>query len=248
MRRWPPVYAFVLWETARGEQDRILADLHRTFRVLQEVEVTWTPDDTFARSLTRMYGDALPPGSDKERHGGTGPFLLVVVEDRRPRLRPRRTGRGRRVVNARVYDARLRYRQWTGGGYRVHASDSVAETERNLVLLLGEGLDAVRRQGRSAGRRQAGDLAGTHGWADREQLLVALAAYGAVPHGPQREGRLEVLAPDAWWAEHVAGGTELRPGVRQVQVAGQPLELAVVQTPPLHARAARALAGAVGRR
>ena len=237
MHRRPPVYVFVLWETAREEEDRILADLHRTFRVLGEVEVTWTADETFARSLTRMYGDALPPGSEKEQHGGTGPFLLVLVEDRRPRMRPRHTGRGRRVVNARVYDARLRYRSWTGGGYRVHASDSVAETERNLVLLLGEGLDAVRRRAPGQVRGAAGDLAGTHGWASREQLLTALRAYGARPRGAQDEGRMSVLATDAWWAEHVAGGTEVAPGVRQLQVAGRSLELVVEQRPSGPARA-----------
>lgn len=244
MRRWPPVYVFVLWETARAQEARILADLRRTFRVLGEVEVTWTPDDTFARSLTRMYGDALPPGSDKEQHGGTGPFLLVVVEDPRPQPRPRRTSRGRRVVNARVLDARHRYRSWTGGGYRVHASDRVAETERNLVLLLGEGVDAVRRRGGGPGRRTAGDPAGTHGWASREQLLGALRAYGATPEGEQTEHRMSVVAEDVWWAEHVAGGTEVRPGIREVSVAGRPVELAIAQ---LSSRRARVLA-AVRRR
>lgn len=247
MRRWPPVYAFVLWETARGEEERILADLRRTFRVLDEVEVTWTPDDTFARSLTRMYGDALPPGSDKERHGGTGPFLLVVAEDSRPQLRPRHTSRGRRVVNARVLDARHRYRSWTGGGYRVHASDSVAETERNLWLLLGEGVDAIPRRGAGQSRRAAGDPAGTHGWPSREQLLGALRAYGAVPHGEQTEQRVRVLASDAWWAEHIAGGTEAGPGMREVQVAGRLLELVIEQRPSLRARASAAVRAATSR-
>jgi hypothetical protein len=245
VRRWPPVYAFVLWETARDQEARILTDLSRTFRVLGLVEVTWTPDHTFARSLTRMYGDALPPGSDKEQHGGTGPFMLVVVEDRRPRLRPRHTARGRRLVNARVYDARLRYREWTGGGYRVHASDSVTETQRNLVLLLGEGVDAIRRTGTAPARRAVGDAAGTHGWASREQLLTALAAYGAVPSGPQTDQCVTVLASDVWWAEHVAGGTEVRPGARQVSVAGSSLEVVIRERPRRPVRALRAVTGAV---
>ena len=84
--------------------------------------------ETFARNLSRMYGDDLPPNSAKELHCGNGPFLVAVVEDLRPRYRLRRTNRGLRILNSAVFDARRRYRRWTDGGYKVHASDSVAET------------------------------------------------------------------------------------------------------------------------
>ena len=127
-------YVFILWSQARREERRILADLHARFAVLDMVEVVWTQGDTFARSLTRMYGSALPPGSDKELHCGDGPFLVVVVEDSHPRRRPRRTNHGVRLLNSAVIDARQRYRNWTGGGYRVHASDSVEDADHPLVV------------------------------------------------------------------------------------------------------------------
>jgi hypothetical protein len=246
LRRRPPVYVFVIWSQARHLERRILDDLAEHFTVLDVVEVTWSTDDRFARSLTRMYGDALPPGSDKEVHCGNGPFLLVVVQDRRPRFRPRRTGRGHRLLNSRVYDARLRYREWTGGGYRVHASDSVEETERNLVLMLGVGIPEISARERSGGdvaRRHARDPVGTDGWDSVDQLLRVLAPYGVRPAAGHANGDLSVLATDVWWAEHIAGGHEVGPGVREVAVAGQPRRLTVLQQPTLLVRAWNALTG-----
>lgn len=238
------------------QEGRILADLAAHFTVLDVLEVTWTPDETFSRNLSRMYGDALPPGSDKEVHCGTGPCLAVVVQDRRPRFGLRRTGRGRQVLNSSVFDARLRYRRWTGGGYRVHASDSTAETERNLVLLFGAGTADFhsRRPSRDGARVHATDPVGTHGWASLDQLLLALEPYGARPASrpgtqarPGAGARLSLVASDVWWAERIAGGRELGPGVREVEVAGKPLELTIHAQPARPVRAADALLGWVRR-
>ncbi len=239
-----PRYVFVVWSEARAQERRILEDLATRFRVLDVVEVTWTPDERFARSLTRMYGDALPPGSDKELHCGTGPFLAVVVEDTRPRFGLRRTGRGRRVLNTNVYDARLRYRRWTGGGYRVHASDSMLETERNLVLIFGRGaydFEAAHSPAR-APREHVGDPEGTEGWSSQAQLQRALAAYGTQPLREQRLVEpLEFVSSNVWWAEHIAGGREVGPGLREVLVDGRPVRLRLRQRPSLAVRAATAL-------
>jgi hypothetical protein len=244
------VYLFVVWSEAREQEDRILTDLGSRFRVLDVVEVTWTADETFARSLTRMYGDALPPGSDKELHCGTGPFLAVVVEDPRPRFRVRHTSRGRRLLNAAVFDARHRYRAWTGSGYRVHASDCVAETERNLVLLFGEGVAelAARARSRPPVRRHAGDPVGTSGWDSVEQLRRALGAYGATVLRASDGAGLTAAADDAWWAEHIAGGTPIGEDVREVLVAGEPVRLRITQRPQAPVRAVNAVLERVLRR
>lgn len=249
-RRPPEVHVFVIWSQARSQERRILADLADRFAVVEVVEVRWTQGELFARNLTRMYGDALPQGSDKEQHCGSGPFLVVVVEDDHPRYGWRPTSRGRRWLNTGVFDARQRYRDWTGGGYRVHASDSETETERNLALLLGESPAAVRAR-RPADRPRAeellaaarshdADVAGTDGWSSVEQLRLALHSVGAhvFATGPDR---LRVLATDLWWAEHVAGGVERRPGVRTVQVAGAPVELVLEEDDRAWPRRLRAL-------
>lgn len=232
----PRVYLFVLWSNARADQDRILTDLASRFTLLEVVEVVWSTDNTFARNLTRMYGDALPPGSDKETHCGNGPFLAVVVEDMRPRFQIRHTGRGVKFQNSSVFDARRRYRTWTGGGYRVHASDSASETERNLVLILGKRTAEFigGRPAADALRRHEADPIGTDGWTSVEQLLLALEVYGGELTGRSNAG-LTVRARDLWWAEHIAGGRELSPGVWEVRVAEQPLMLTLVEKPPTRA-------------
>src|SRR5262249_15332890 len=153
----------------------ILSDLTREFEVLEVVEVSWTPSE-FGRNLTRFYGEALPSGSEKEEHCGTGPFLVVVVRDRQPRLELRRLGRGARVIDARVLAAKERYRAWTGGGHRVHATLDPHEFAHDLFLLFGRlpsRYDETRSWKGGAGSWRH-DLMGARGWASLEELLAAL--------------------------------------------------------------------------
>jgi hypothetical protein len=240
-RCWPPIHLFLLWSSARPEEGRILADIAARFRVLDLIEVTWTLGETFARSLSRMYGDDLPPHSAKELHCGSGPFLVAIVEDTQPRYRVRRTNGGLRVLNSSVFDARRRYRAWTNGGYKVHASDSVAETERNLALLLGERAEQFRDRRASVDgplRRVNADPVGTDGWASLEQLKLALETHGA-RMARETDGLRSacVTASDVWWIELIVGGQELVPGVREVCVAGQPMLLTLQESLPARTRA-----------
>lgn len=237
----PPIHLFLLWSAARSEEDRILTDIAARFRVLDLMEVTWTLGETFARSLSRMYGDDLPPNSAKELHCGSGPFLVAVVEDAQPRYRLRRTNRGLRFLNSSVFDARRRYRMWTDGGYKVHASDSVAETERNLALLLGERPEQFRDRRATVehpGRRIDADPVGTDGWASLEQLKVALETHGArLARQTDGSRSVRVTASDLWWIELIVGGREVVPGVREVSVAGQPMRLILQESLPARTRA-----------
>lgn len=225
------MYLFLLWSEARREEGRILADIAAHFTILDLVEVAWTPDETFARSLSRMYGDDLPPNSDKEVHCGTGPFLVAVVEDQRPSYRVRRTNRGPKLLNSSVFDARRRYRQWTGGGHRVHASDSMGETRRNLALLFGKRVEDFRGRRAVVGeaiRRVDADLVGTDGWASLEQLELALQVHGGrvMPRSADSD-RVQVVASDLWWMRLIAGGREIEPGILDVRVGGKAVELAL---------------------
>jgi hypothetical protein len=240
----PEVHLFVLWSEARHAEARIVDDLSRRFRVLDQVEVVWS-EVAFAGNLTRFYGSALPAGSEKERHCGTGPMLVVVVEDPQPRYRPRRVGGGHRWVNTAVIDARSRYRDWTGRGFRVHASEHQREADRDLVLLFGRPgshfLGATPPRG--SPRRHERDLIGTHGWRDISELLLALevtAGRRILTDAP--DGDLVLEVGDLWWAEHVAGGTDLGDGRREVRVDGRPFTLRLVES---RARPARSIMGRV---
>ena len=236
----PPVHLFVLWSYARELEAAIVEDVRSRFDVLDEAEIAWTQGPGFAQNLSRFYGSDLPPGSEKELHCGDGPLLLLVVLDRHPRYRLRRTKRGARVLNTSVVDARQRYRDWTGGGHKVHASDSVAETRRNHALLLGLPVPDLRRprppHGEAPRRRLDTDLAGADGWDSLDQLWLALRTHGArglrsSPH------RVTVWAADVWEVSLVAGGTETGPGRRSVRVADELVTVVVHEDPIRPARA-----------
>jgi hypothetical protein len=231
----PEPALFLIWSRARAHERRIMADIANHFVIREVVEVTWSADETFAANLNRFYGDVLPPGSDKEADCGTGPFLVVVVEDPRPRYRVRRTSHGPRYLNSNVVDARRRYREWAGG-YRVHASDGPQEFRRNMTLLFGG------RAGECSGTSWSGDVTtwrsdpvGTHGWTSVEDLLDVLAAYGARPVGEAGES-VTVAAPNAWWVGVVAGGHESCPGVRQARVGDREVRLSIFECAADHPR------------
>ena len=40
-----------------------------------------------------------------------------------------------------VFDKKQQYREWTGGGHRIHASDDEWETNKDLTLLLGQNIE-----------------------------------------------------------------------------------------------------------
>ncbi len=57
-----------------------------------------------------------------------------------------------RYVNVRMFDAKQRYRDWNGGGHRVHSTIEAKETDHNLFFILGERAPCIEmnRKGRGA--------------------------------------------------------------------------------------------------
>jgi ABC-type polysaccharide/polyol phosphate export permease len=237
------VHVFVLWSNARPLQDRILADLGRRFTVLDVTELAWQAD-RFSESLTCFYGTALPPGSDKERTCGTGPPLAIVVEDRDPRYGLRRTTRGLARVNVRTFGAKRRYRRWTGGSHRVHATQDQREAERDLYLLVGRRPSSYATTSWDGSiRTEPGELFGADGWGSVGELCTAfelslpyvLLGDAALLKGREEEAeRLVVLADERWEPAMVARGMPLDDADdtrrRLVNVDGRPLVCEFMET------------------
>ena len=133
------IHLIVLWEKARVQEARILADVVRHVDIVAQVELAWpgAPVDCYGR----FYGAKLQEAEGKVAICGGGPFLLLVVRDRRPRYGWRETSRGGERVNLRLFAMKARYRAWTGGGHRVHTTNSPAETRRDIFLLTGRTLE-----------------------------------------------------------------------------------------------------------
>jgi hypothetical protein len=228
----PEIHAFLLWANALPRFDDILADIRSRFALVDVVRIEWSRD-AFARNLTRFYGQSLEVGSEKELHCGNGPFVVVVVEDPEPTYAWRRTTRGRARVNVRMFEAKKRYRRWTGGGHRVHSTVTPREADRDLFLLLG-----LRSADLADGRRWDGgtssqhrDLLGAGGWESLDQLLTAIelvVGYVALVSAlaPVRaEEAPRLLVDDRWWAAQIAMSSDRPADDVLAPVAGTELRL-----------------------
>ena len=173
----PEVHLFILWEKARSHEKEILEDIKANFSVLRIYEVTWS-NSKFPENLSRFYGTSLPPNSRKEQHCGTGPFLAVVVEDVSPLYEVRTTTKGDQRVNTKLFESKALHREWTGGGHRVHGSNSVVEADHNLTMLFGKNAEDLRKE---IGNKPSAkivpltkDLEGSEGWRDLPHLFYVL--------------------------------------------------------------------------
>lgn len=171
------LHLVIVWNRARYKQDEILADIKKKFKILNCYEIEWS-DTCVANNFTRFYGVNLPNGSFKEVESGRGKFLLLTLLDENPVYETRKTSRGEEIVNSNMFDAKMLYRSWTGGGHKIHATNSIQETNHDLTLLLGVSYDDYLK---SAPMEWDGnikefkrDLAGAWGWKSLQEFFYVL--------------------------------------------------------------------------
>lgn len=177
----PDLHLFILWEHARTHEAEILADLEASFVVRDSWEIAWSPEE-FAHNLTRFYGTLLPAGSGKEEHVGTGAFRLVIVEDPSPAYGFVSTTNGVLLANTNVFAAKGRYRAITGGGHKVHATNSPREFEHDHTLIFGCNTEDYLAGSRPSFAPDVStspvsiDVTGAKGWASLHHLFYVLNA------------------------------------------------------------------------
>lgn len=171
----PEIHIFIIWEKARVVQDRILDDIALHFSILKTYEITWTPS-LVASNFTRFCGTRLGNNLQyKIDDCGIGEFLVVIVRDNDPIYENKRTFHGPADVNIKMFEAKQRYREWTGGGIRVHATDNTIETNHDLTLLIGKNADDfVATCKDSKVEKLHRDLEGANGWVSIQQLFYVL--------------------------------------------------------------------------
>jgi len=76
----------------------------------------------------------------KAKYCGIGSFYLIVFKDTKPEYKERSTSSGNREVNINIFDLKQEFRTLTGGGHKIHATDSQKETNKDLCLLLGKNI------------------------------------------------------------------------------------------------------------
>lgn len=168
---------FIIWSNARFAEKKIIDDIKKKFKVLKIHEVIWEKSN-FSNNLTRFYGENLPKGSNKERTCGNDSFLLITVIDNDPIYRERKTSKGIKIVNTKMFDSKEMYRQWTGGGHRVHATNGRMEFKHDIVLLTGLSADDYYRTYKDnllkESMKQITSMVGEQGWSSLKQLLYVL--------------------------------------------------------------------------
>ncbi len=162
------------------------------YEVLGEYLINWGKED-FSENLTRFHGEHLPPNSRKEKHCGNGEFLLVVFLDKNPAYGCVDTSRGSEYVNSNVFSLKEKYRRMTGGGHKVHTTNSPEEAAHDLALLLGVGCEEYLQKKRthvSVVRESIRSFAGggEKGWDNLEQLFsgARFIRYGRVYQGGRK--------------------------------------------------------------
>lgn len=171
------LFLYIIWNNAYSHKERIIADLSEDFEVIKIIEVTWSEEE-FTNNLNRFYGQKLPKNSFKEKACGIGPFTLIVIKDNSPKYEGRMTTRGvEELVNINTFDKKMLYREWTklpSGNNCLHGTNSIEETEHDLVLLTGyspvdfiENLDNIPDT-------LSQDIVGSKGWKDLKELFYVL--------------------------------------------------------------------------
>ena len=175
MAKTSELHLMIIWKNALYKKNKILEDLKQQFTIRNMFNIKWT-DENYSDNLSRFYGTSLPAGSGKEEHCGKGTFLLIIFEDKNPQYDYRMTSHGKSYVNTNVFDKKTLYRNWTGGGHKIHATDNTYEFNHDITLLLGvNALDfknSFKQNNRTRTINQ--DIVGANGWNSLEELFYVL--------------------------------------------------------------------------
>ncbi|MGF1867382.1 hypothetical protein L4D15_19365 [Enterovibrio norvegicus] len=173
-------HLFIIWKNARYKEDEFIKEIGEKLRIVEVYEIDWS-DEYYSSNLTRFYGQKLPNRSFKEKHCGKGEFLLIICEDNTPVYKERDTiSRDIESVNSNVFDLKQKFRNMTGGGHKIHATNNQIETNHDLTLLLGVNVSDYDISNRESWNgnivKLSQDLVGANGWVSAEQLFYTLNA------------------------------------------------------------------------
>ena len=218
------LHLFIIWEHARPIEEKIVEDLAKKFTIVKTFEVHWSKSE-FSKNLSRFYGTSLPPNSRKEQHVGSEPFLAVIVKDEKPLYKTHTTSRGDKHLNSNLFTTKSEHREWTGGGHKIHASNTVEEANHNLTLLFGKNTEDFLQQYENHKKPREieiwdKDLVGSSGWESLGQLLyvlnnttpyVVLRNYEPLPddYYADSHGDIDLLVSNYKDAFYVANATSV---------------------------------------
>lgn len=142
------LHLVIVWDAASEAFDEIIDVIDGKFAIRKVYEITWD-EELFIKNLISFYSHSQYHLNQrkanqlfvgKANYCGIAPFKLIIFEDGSPNYKSRNTSSGVRDVNINVFDLKTQFRELTGGGHKIHGTDSVQETNKDLTLLLGNNL------------------------------------------------------------------------------------------------------------
>lgn len=173
------LHLILLWEKARYKEKDITQDISKHLKILELYDITWSKEEV-SNNFSRFYGIKLGQYSGKEEHCGNGGFLLLTVLDEDPKYDFVQTSRGTEYVNINIFNLKEKYRSWTDGGHKIHATNNPTETNHDITLLLGLNYDDYlnKMSGKTNNNIQKinRDLVGAKGFTSMEEIFYLLNA------------------------------------------------------------------------
>lgn len=165
----------MLWENARYKEKKILDDLKINFKILNAYSIKWKNEE-FNKNLSRFYGENLPINCHKHLHVGDGAMSLYIVEDSTPVYKTRKTSNNKEEVNINIFDKKQLYREWTGGGHKIHSSNNIKESKADILLLTGKFYEEINNKHWDGEYEECTELTGNKHWDTINQIFEILNA------------------------------------------------------------------------
>lgn len=134
-------FLFIIWNKARFCEKKIIDDISNSFKIDKILHVTWDKNK-FGANIMALYGTKIPNLKEKLKIIGTGEFTVIIVSDMNNNYEMRKTYNGLESVNSLMYDKKWLYRNWTGGQFRIHGTQTKLETSHDLTVLFGPNYDS----------------------------------------------------------------------------------------------------------
>lgn len=161
---------FVIWPRYVHLQEKIIDSIQSKFKIRIIQKMKWSKEK-LRLNYYRFYGDKLSTSSIKEKQGNGETFIVIVFEDETPISQIVLTARGIEKVNGNFFSQKSSLRNHFKTKFGFHASNSVDETRRDLMLLLGITLQDIPNNLVISNTIMQRDITGFNNWKSFDQLF-----------------------------------------------------------------------------
>lgn len=228
------LHIIIIWEKARCYAQQVEKEIKKVFNIAWKCEYCWEQERA-SENYAAFYGEKLADIQYKVEHCGKGAFLVYIVEDKNPIYEIRDTTSGRRKVNVNLFDLKAVLRNMTGGGHRIHASDTKIEANTNSLSLFGKRIENVlielskERDAEESQKKICRNISGVGGWKSWKEFFdilncctpyVVLRNYETILAQDNKEhGDTDLLVKDRDAAKAIIAGRKIFQGKERVLYA-----------------------------